>query len=158
MRLARRRVALDPLSEGAQRELIRRLAAAGDRSGAMTAYIRLRERLRRDLGIAPSIDTRRLVEQVRADDGAEILHAELAGEGLRTPPRGRPHQLLPLPPLLHRAPPTALVGRTDGRGRGLVNLTDLVAAKRHPDFHLLNGCCGLDGCDGPNLVCARGHQ
>ncbi len=22
----------------------------------------------------------------------------------------------------------------------------------------LNGCCGLDGCDGSNLVCARGHE
>ncbi|HLK64265.1 MAG TPA: hypothetical protein VKU19_12545 [Bryobacteraceae bacterium] len=47
---------------------------------------------------------------------------------------------------------------TDGNGRVLVNLKDLVETKRHPDLHRLNGCCGLDGCDGPNLVCAKGHE
>jgi hypothetical protein len=39
-----------------------------------------------------------------------------------------------------------------------VNLADLVGTKRHPDPHRLNGCCGLDGCDGPNLVCENGHE
>src|SRR4051794_28908757 len=37
----RRRVALDPLAEEAQRSLIGRLGAAGDRAGALTAYARL---------------------------------------------------------------------------------------------------------------------
>jgi hypothetical protein len=40
----------------------------------------------------------------------------------------------------------------------VVNLHDLVGTKRHPDFRRLNGCCGLDGLDGPNLVCPNGHE
>jgi hypothetical protein len=40
----------------------------------------------------------------------------------------------------------------------LVNLNDLVGTEHHQDRHRLNGCCGLDGCDGPNLVCPKGHE
>ena len=40
----------------------------------------------------------------------------------------------------------------------LVNRADLVGTQHHPDSHRNNGCCGLDGCDGPNLVCERGHE
>src|SRR5271166_2195581 len=58
--LTRRQVALDPLAEQPQRELIRRLGAAGDRPAALTAYRRLQDRLRSELGIAPSARTREL--------------------------------------------------------------------------------------------------
>jgi DNA-binding SARP family transcriptional activator len=64
--LTRRQVALDPLSEEAQRELIRRLALSGDRPAALTTYRRLAERLAAELGIAPSPATRQLIEQIRA--------------------------------------------------------------------------------------------
>jgi hypothetical protein len=40
----------------------------------------------------------------------------------------------------------------------VVNLADLVSTKHHPDYRRLNGCCGLDGLDGPNLVCDNGHE
>lgn len=40
-------------------------------------------------------------------------------------------------------------------GRVLVNLGDLVGTKHSGG---INGCCGLDGLDGPNLVCANGHE
>src|SRR5262249_2134244 len=43
-------------------------------------------------------------------------------------------------------------------GRILVNLSDLAGTQHHPDFHRLAGCCGLDGMDGPNLVCSNGHD
>ena len=43
---ARRRLALDPLDEDAARDLMRRLADAGDRAGALAAYDRLADRLR----------------------------------------------------------------------------------------------------------------
>jgi hypothetical protein len=43
-------------------------------------------------------------------------------------------------------------------GNILVNLSDLVGTQHHPDSHRLAGCCGLDGMDGPNLVCANGHE
>src|SRR3954454_5223828 len=43
---ARRRLALAPLDEDAARELMRRLAAGGDRAGALAVYDRLSDRLR----------------------------------------------------------------------------------------------------------------
>lgn len=43
-------------------------------------------------------------------------------------------------------------------GRFVVNLADLVGTKRHSDSGRLNGCCGLDGLDGPNLLCVDGHE
>lgn len=50
------------------------------------------------------------------------------------------------------------VSTQDGTSPVLVNLADLVGTKHHPDRRRLAGCCGLDGCDGPNLVCADGHE
>lgn len=40
----------------------------------------------------------------------------------------------------------------------IVNMRDVVNLGNHPDLHRLNGCCGLDGCDGPNKVCPDGHE
>ena len=66
--LTRRQIALDPLSEEAHRELIRRLAGNGDRSAALTTYRRLAERFAAELGTVPSLATRELVERIRADE------------------------------------------------------------------------------------------
>ena len=65
VRLTRREVALDRLDEAAHRRLMTRLAAAGDRSGALSEYELLRERLRRELGIVPSAPTRALADELR---------------------------------------------------------------------------------------------
>ena len=62
----RRITELDALSEEPVRRLMRRLDAAGDRAGALTAYNRLAERLRAQLRIAPSAATRALAEELRA--------------------------------------------------------------------------------------------
>jgi DNA-binding SARP family transcriptional activator/tetratricopeptide (TPR) repeat protein len=62
----RRQVALEPLAEAPARELIRRLASAGDRAAALVAYNDLSRRLREQLGTVPSAATRELVEAVRA--------------------------------------------------------------------------------------------
>ena len=43
-------------------------------------------------------------------------------------------------------------------GTVVVNLHDLVGTNHQPDFRRRNGCCGLDGLDGPNLVCPSGHE
>ncbi len=43
-------------------------------------------------------------------------------------------------------------------GDFLVNLKDLQNTKHHTDLRRLNGCCGLDGLDGPNLLCENGHE
>ena len=61
----RREVTLDPLAEEPQRNLMRRLAAAGDRAGALRAYEQLGQRLRDELRIAPSPATRELAEALR---------------------------------------------------------------------------------------------
>ncbi len=71
--LTRRQVALDPLSEEAHRELIRRLAANGDRSAALTTYQRLSDRFASELRIVPSPATRELVEQIRAGAATSVL-------------------------------------------------------------------------------------
>jgi DNA-binding SARP family transcriptional activator/tetratricopeptide (TPR) repeat protein len=65
VRWARRQAALDPLDEGAHRRLMTRLAAAGDRGAALSTYEQLRERLRRDLSVAPAPATRQLAEDLR---------------------------------------------------------------------------------------------
>lgn len=40
-------------------------------------------------------------------------------------------------------------------GRAVVHLGDLVGTSHSGK---INGCCGLDGLDGPNLVCKNGHE
>ena len=72
----RRQVALDPLAEGPQRDLMRRLAASGDRAGAIRMYDRLSQRLRDELRIVPSHETRELAEALRS--GGESAPAQAA--------------------------------------------------------------------------------
>ena len=74
--LARRRVALDLLDEPAHRDLMRLLAGAGDRAGALTTYERFAERLRRELGVAPAPATRLLASECRRG-GASVAPAPL---------------------------------------------------------------------------------
>ena len=47
---------------------------------------------------------------------------------------------------------------TQSEGCVLVNLSDLTGTRRHTDSKRLNGCCGMDGCDGLNLLCEQGHE
>lgn len=68
--LTRRQVERDPFDEEAHRRLMTRLVAAGDRAGALRAHRTFSERLRRELGVAPSARTRDLVEQLRAETPA----------------------------------------------------------------------------------------
>ena len=65
--LTRRQVERDPFDEEVHRRLIARLAAAGDRAGAVRTFGTLTDRLRRELGVAPSAQTRELVEQLRGE-------------------------------------------------------------------------------------------
>jgi DNA-binding SARP family transcriptional activator len=73
--LSRRMVAIDPLGEAPTRELMRRLAAVGERGSAIAAYQRLAERLQSQLRLAPSAATRALADQLRGPDptgGAQV--------------------------------------------------------------------------------------
>ncbi len=92
---ARRRLELDPVSEDAARVLMRRLAQSGDRAAAVAAYEALRVALRQRLGMAPSAETRALVEQLRTDTGGQETRA------------------LPLPRALTRTEQAPLVGRRE---------------------------------------------
>ena len=65
VRISRRRVELDPLREDAHRELIRRLIAA-ERSPQRAWLDDLARRLRAELHVAPSRETRRLLETIDA--------------------------------------------------------------------------------------------
>jgi DNA-binding SARP family transcriptional activator len=67
VRWTRRLVSQDPLSEEAHRELIRRLAEAGDRPSALAAFAQLRTRLADELHMTPSATTRELVDEVRRE-------------------------------------------------------------------------------------------
>ena len=94
---ARRRADVAPLSEDLQREVMRLLAASGDRAAALAVYSRLAERLRRELGIAPAAATRRLLEALRSAAAA--------------PPDSGTVPVLPLPAALARGHRSPLVGR-----------------------------------------------
>ncbi len=89
IRLTRAQVALDPLAEAPNRRLIERLAASGDRFAALAAGRQFAERARTQLGIAPSGETRALVEALRHADPVPV----------------------PPPPVLARAYETEFVGR-----------------------------------------------
>ena len=78
------------------RELVRFTWLSGDRTAALDIYDRFRERLRLERGVAPSPETRRLVDELRA--GA-------AG------PERMPQ--VPLPPMLDRMVAAPLAGRAD---------------------------------------------
>ena len=65
--LTRRQTERDPFDEQAHQRLIARLERAGDRAAAMRTYRTLTDRLRRELGVAPSSATRALIERVSAD-------------------------------------------------------------------------------------------
>jgi DNA-binding SARP family transcriptional activator/tetratricopeptide (TPR) repeat protein len=70
--LTRHQVQCDPLDEAAIRRLITRLDAAGDRASALRTYQALAERLRRELGVAPSPITRELAASLRSEPAAEV--------------------------------------------------------------------------------------
>ena len=73
---ARRRLELDPLDEAAARDLMEHHAANGDRAAALAVHDRLAERLRTQLGLAPSAETRATAARVRS---APAVAAEASG-------------------------------------------------------------------------------
>ncbi|HEX5688862.1 MAG TPA: BTAD domain-containing putative transcriptional regulator [Roseiflexaceae bacterium] len=65
-RSVRRLLAYDPLREAAYRQLMRVLAGTDRRSAALDAYDTCRRVLATELGLAPSVETVTLAEQIRA--------------------------------------------------------------------------------------------
>jgi hypothetical protein len=46
----------------------------------------------------------------------------------------------------------------DEKGQIIINVKDLINAVTHYDHSKTAGCCGLDGCNGPNKICTAGHE
>ena len=64
--VTRRQADLNPLAEAVHRDLIRRLAAAGDHAAALAMYQKLAKRFREQLHTVPSAATRELAEAIRS--------------------------------------------------------------------------------------------
>lgn len=152
--LARRRVQLDPLSEPAGRTLVRLLAAAGDRAGALDAAAALSDRLHRDLGLGPDPETLRLVAEVRsqagdAPDPAPIpVPVPRSVSGLDATPIGRDAPLVQIRRVRH-APethggPVVLISGDAGIGKTTLALT--AASEAAADgVAILVGRCDEEG-------------
>jgi DNA-binding SARP family transcriptional activator len=142
----RRRVALDPLAEDAQRALIARLVAGGDRPGALAAYARLRDRLRRELGISPSQQTRELIVRVREDAAQEppaFRRTQVAARGAAVASREwTPGMAFPLPAAMRQTVAAAFVGRARELS-GLRELWSQVRAEGGARIAVVTGEAGI---------------
>lgn len=138
VRWTRALVDLDALSEEANRALIARLWRAGDRSSAVAVYERLSERLRSELRIAPSAQTRALLKRLRDEPPAP---------GDQRLPRPD------LPPALARRRRSAFVGRAPELARLSAALDAVRAGERR-----LVAISGQPGIGKTRLVREFGHS
>ena len=151
VRLTRRMTALDPLAEATHRELIRRLAAAGDRGAALAAYDRLRDRLAERLRITPSAATRSLVQEIRSERSVELPMVALppvASAAARGPFVGRDDELAGLFREWHRVRrgERRVVAISGEPGIGKTRLAaELCAAAHASGGSVLLGRCHEDG-------------
>jgi DNA-binding SARP family transcriptional activator len=151
---ARRRLDLDPVSEEAARALMRRLAGAGDGAAAVAAYAEFRAAVRRELGMAPSAETRALADELRSgpagasgDAAAPPLPGALAGAG-HGPLVGRREQLAALRAAWGRASAgsAAVVALAGEAGSGKTRLlVELAGEVRDAGGIVLAGRCADDG-------------
>ena len=101
-RWSRLRCELDPLNEAAHADLVRQLAAAGDRAGALVAGREATDRLRAELSVGPGPSLR-----------AALAEARGPGAGTR-----RPGQVHGLPGRSTGGPPSSARSWRPGRRRG----------------------------------------
>jgi class 3 adenylate cyclase/DNA-binding SARP family transcriptional activator/tetratricopeptide (TPR) repeat protein len=157
--LTRRQAALDPLSEEAHRELIRRLAASGDRSAALTTYRRLADRFASELAIVPSSATRELVERIRASETTP--QSAVAQPEVPPPDAPQPVGAQPVVPPAPPPPQPSIPALAAERSTGTVTLlfTDQVGSTetlqrlgdeegerlRRAHFGLLREAAGMHG-------------
>ncbi len=136
---SRQAAALDPLGEQEHRKLMRRLAAGGDRSGALRVGEQLGQRLRGTLGIAPAASTRALIADLRATP--QVTPVPLPAPVVRAAEGtfvGRQHELARLSVLVSR-PGRRLVVISGEPGIGKTRLA-LRAAATAPGNVLLGRC------------------
>ena len=157
-----RLVALDPLAEEHARALIRRLAAGQDRAAALSAFDRHRERLRTELGVAPSASTRELVEQIRADVDASPPSAQEVWQPEQAQPIPLPEALTPpaSKPLFGRADELELLTGHWQRAAGEDGLQCVVLAGE-PGIgktRLVAELCRLAQSEGATVLYGRCHE
>ena len=140
--LSRRAAGLEPLSEEAHQALMRRLAAAGDRPGALTVYSELRTRMLKTLRIGPSDETRALAESLRAPDLERVpTQLKRVDRALFV---GRAAELARLRHLWNAASETTRVGLIAGEaGSGKTRLAARFAVEAAAEgAAVLYGSCG----------------
>jgi DNA-binding SARP family transcriptional activator/tetratricopeptide (TPR) repeat protein len=81
-RWSRLRCGLDPLNEAAHADLVRHLAAAGDRAGALIAGREVTDRLRAELGVRPGPLLRAALAEARGPGGTAFLAGPMAARPL----------------------------------------------------------------------------
>jgi DNA-binding SARP family transcriptional activator len=144
--LTRRQVELDPFDEDAHRRLMTRLAAGGDRAGALKAYRALGERLQRELRVAPSRATQTLAEQLRAGTPASGAAVGVSEASSRLPFVGRDHELAQLEAVWRGAVAGAgAVAAIRGEaGIGKTRLATELRERAAQDGALTAACAALD--------------
>ena len=86
--LGQEAVELDPFRETGCQQLIRALAAVGDRARALQVYERCRRLLADELGVSPSAETEAVYLEVLRADRALSLGSEQSGRPATAPSRG----------------------------------------------------------------------
>ncbi|MCL4265841.1 MAG: tetratricopeptide repeat protein [Anaerolineae bacterium] len=122
----RRLLEYDPLREAATRQLMRVLARADQRSAALDAYETCRRLLATELGLAPTVETVTLAEQIRAHAPFESQSTQTALPSVLTRFFGRQQESARLVDLLSRRT-VRLVTLTGPGGVGKTRLSLEVA-------------------------------
>ncbi len=158
--MARRMLAIDPLRESAQRDLMRLLAVSGQRSAALAQYERCRRVLQDELGIEPEAETIALYQRI--SDGTLAARARPAlASFLLQPSRdlpaptaqmiGRAATLAMLVARLRQGSPRLLT-LTGPPGIGKTRLAQEIARTLHDDFEDGVGLVALAPIRDPALV------
>jgi predicted ATPase/DNA-binding SARP family transcriptional activator len=140
--VAQRQLALDPWRETAYRQLMRALAATGDRAAALAAYERCCQTLLADLNLEPDAATTALAEQIRGTVTSVESLSQLATSLAvpLTPLLGREEELALLDGLLRRG--TRLVTVAGPGGVGKTRLALSAATVLRDAF--AHGVCWVD--------------
>lgn len=150
--LAEQALAHDPHDEAALRIVMRAHVAAGRPASALSAYVRVRERLAEDLGVPPSAATEALHDRIVLGDTGRVVEAGHAGPTAAIV--GRAGELAVLDDALARvvstgAPSTVVVDGEPGIGKSALLGAWTASLRERDDVLVLVGRCDELGHDLP---------